>query len=369
MIGAVKSFIYVGMALLVCTLVGILYYVTPSMEPPREQKIGVLLADTRTTSTWSEAHARGIEKAAQERNSPVLWREGVTPELAQAAIDELAADGCTVIVSTAANLNGSVIKAAERYPHTRFLQVGGRQDVPNVLYYTARFYQTQYLAGIMAGICSNSGVIGYIAAEDSADAVSGVNAFTIGLRRIKPQGTVCLRTVDSQVDSAEVSHATEALLSAHPEIDILTGELGSVAHLDVAQRHGLMAIGCNVDLSEQYPETLITAPVWQWETFYRQAFAEVTYGGASQQSYVGGIDMNLYRLAETPLRKKLEADHPGMEAQIYYEYERIASCYYDVFFGPLKDNAGNIRVPEDQNLSDKVLFGSFDWYVEGVQVQ
>ena len=50
------------------------------------------------------------------------------------------------------------------------------------------------------------------------------------------------------------------------------------------------------------------------------------------------------------------------------ERQRIVAGYFDAFYGPLRDNTGQLRVPQGENLSDDVLFGSLDWYAEGVQL-
>ena len=41
---------------------------------------------------------------------------------------------------------------------------------------------------------------------------------------------------------------------------------------------------------------------------------------------------------------------------------------FDVFYGPVFDNTGRLRVPEKESMSDEML-NSIDWYVEGVTVE
>ena len=56
----------------------------------------------------------------------------------------------------------------------------------------------------------------------------------------------------------------------------------------------------------------------------------------------------------------------GIEDEIKKELDRIQSGEFDVFYGPVKDQDGNIRVEKGENMSDEVLLNRFDWYVEGV---
>ena len=48
------------------------------------------------------------------------------------------------------------------------------------------------------------------------------------------------------------------------------------------------------------------------------------------------------------------------------EKEKLESGLFDVFYGPITDNAGNLRVAEGESMSDASMLNEFDWYVEGV---
>jgi len=41
---------------------------------------------------------------------------------------------------------------------------------------------------------------------------------------------------------------------------------------------------------------------------------------------------------------------------------------YDVFYGPVKDSSGTVRIPSGENMPDEAMLNSFDWYVEGVNI-
>ena len=41
---------------------------------------------------------------------------------------------------------------------------------------------------------------------------------------------------------------------------------------------------------------------------------------------------------------------------------------YDVFYGPVTDRDGNVRVAEGESMTDEVLLNEFNWYVEGVVI-
>ena len=45
---------------------------------------------------------------------------------------------------------------------------------------------------------------------------------------------------------------------------------------------------------------------------------------------------------------------------------RLTQGKFDVFYGPIVDNHGNIRVGEGESMTDEAMLNRFDWFVKGV---
>ena len=66
-----------------------------------------------------------------------------------------------------------------------------------------------------------------------------------------------------------------------------------------------------------------------------------------------------------PLTKNVKA---GIAKKVEAERSRLMSGTFDVFYGPIRDNEGNIRVKEGQSMTDDSVLNDFFWYVEGVVI-
>ena len=73
-----------------------------------------------------------------------------------------------------------------------------------------------------------------------------------------------------------------------------------------------------------------------------------------------GPDLNLAALTENV--------KPGIEEKVEEERSRLMSGTFDVFYGPITDNEGNVRVKAGQSMTDDSMLNDFFWYVEGVVV-
>lgn len=65
-----------------------------------------------------------------------------------------------------------------------------------------------------------------------------------------------------------------------------------------------------------------------------------------------------------PLSKYVKVD---IAAEVESKMEMMESGTFDVFYGPIWDNQGNLMIEEGENMSDEAMLNRFDWYVEGVE--
>ena len=57
-----------------------------------------------------------------------------------------------------------------------------------------------------------------------------------------------------------------------------------------------------------------------------------------------------------------------MQEKLKEVEEKLTDQTWDVFYGPIYDNTGKVRVGEGENLSDHSLINIMDWYVAGVNI-
>ena len=69
-------------------------------------------------------------------------------------------------------------------------------------------------------------------------------------------------------------------------------------------------------------------------------------------------------LSELTENVKPETKQEVLEANM-----KMRSRQFDVFYGPIKDNLGNLRVGAGESMSDREMLNGFDWCVEGVTVE
>ena len=326
-------------------------------------KVGVILRGTCLDKSYGQAHFEALESLRGELNLEMVYREGVPPDCYKEIVDLIQDEGCRIIIGTSFDNSPYMELAAESYPEVCFILVGGSAHRNNLSSFFGRMYQVRYLSGIAAGRTTKTGEIGYVAAFPVPEVIRGINAFTLGVRSVRPDAVVHVRYCGSWTEDAPAGAACSELVDRHP-IDVVTVHTNSLQPLREAERRGVWSIGCNVDNSEIFPDTYLTACVWHWEESYKKEILSCLQGkfhGTNEW-----VNMEDGIVAFSP-----PTEHISLDTRVEMEEakKRFNSRTFDVFYGPIADNEGRIRIEAGESMSDNEMLTNFKWYVEGVRIE
>lgn len=326
-------------------------------------KVGFIYVGSATDGGYSQAHDNG-RKYLEEKipNIQTVVKESV-PEGQD--VEKVAADmvdqGCKIIFANSFGYMDYIEKVSKKYPEVKFFHCSGYKTGDNLATYFGREYQARYLTGIVAGMKSKNGKIGYVAAFSIPEVVRSVNAFTLGARSVNPNAVVKVTWTNTWYDPAKEKEAAVALLDQG--IDVLGQYQDTTAAQQAAEERGVACIGSDLDMSAAAPKTNMTSAVWNWGPYYVQAVQSVIDGKFKAENYWGGIETGIVQIS--PLTKNAPE---GAQAKVDEAKAKMENKSWDVFTGPIKDQSGNVKVADGQKMSDKELL-SFDWLVEGVEGQ
>ncbi len=325
-------------------------------------KVGVILNGLKDDKSWSQSHYEGLEETAKQLNLNITYKEYVSVDTVIADIEAFINDGCEIIIANSAAYSEQVVEIAQHYPDVNFFHATGVVCSKNLCTYFGRMYQMRYLTGIAAGLQTETNEIGYAAAFPIPEVNRGLNAFALGVRSVNPDAKIYVRWINSWNDDTAAADATKALINDH-NIDVLAIHTDSLEPLRVADDNDVMSIGYNIENSALYPDTYLTAAVWDWEKFYTSHILKCLQGKFEGVNYWESADTGMIDIA--PLSEKAKN---GIEQAIDAEYQKLRSGTFDVFYGPIYDNEGNLRIAEGESMTDDAMLNEFDWYVEGVVI-
>ncbi len=328
-------------------------------------KVGVLYISTVDDGGWSQAHKRGIDAAVAEIGASKvdLMELQNIPDTdtakTNAAIDQMVAAGCKIIFATSFGYMDAVAAKATQYPDVKFEHCSGYKTAANLDNYFGQIEQPRYLSGIVAGMKSTTGKIGFVAAMPLPEVIRGINAFTLGVLSVNPTAKVYVKWTNTWYGPDVEKEAAVSLLNEG--CDVLAQHQDSPAALKAAEEAGMFGIGYDNPMGTQAPKAYLTAPVWNWGAYYAYKIKAVMNGTWKVEQYWGGLKEGIVALDTL---SSLVAD--GTQAKVDAVTTDLKAQGNDyIFKGPLKDQTGTVKVEAGKTMTrDEQM--AMSWFVEGV---
>ncbi|MDE2297624.1 MAG: BMP family ABC transporter substrate-binding protein [Burkholderiales bacterium] len=334
----------------------------PAPKPPL--RVAFVYVSPIGDAGWTYQHEQGrlaMQKALGDRVQSTAV-EGVAEGAdSERVIRDLAAQGNRLIFATSFGYLEPTLRVAADYPDVKFEHAGGYKTAANVATYNARYYEARFLAGMLAGQMSKSGVAGYVAGFPVPEVVQGINAFTLGMRAVNPKAQVRVLWLNSWFDPAREREAAQSLIDQGA--DVLTNHSGSPAVAQTAQANfagkGVRVIAYQSDMRAYAPQAQLAAVTLHWGAFYTQVARSVLDGTWKPTPVWGGIKDGMVRLSA------ISADVPAaVRARVEARREAIVAGRFKPFSAPLEDNDGLLRLAH--GALDDASIATMNWFVRGV---
>ncbi|HJA25513.1 MAG TPA: BMP family ABC transporter substrate-binding protein [Candidatus Fournierella merdigallinarum] len=340
--------------------------------PKEEIKVGVIhLSDPAEGSGYTYTHDQGIIGMQQNlglSDDQIVRKISVDDTNAAAvetAITECIEEGCNIIFATSWGYMDTCEALAEEFPEVIFSHgTGYKSNGTNFNNYFGRIYQARYLSGIIAGLKTETGKIGYVAAmgQENGEVTSGCNAFAMGVASVNPDAQVYVSVTNSWFDPEGEKQAAERLIAEG--CDVIGQHCDTPNPQTAAEEHGVWGVGYNSDMTKDAPGATLTSVMWDWSVYYTKAVQNVIDGtwvpGEKIDNYFGDMADGLVVLGE--FNTDLVTDE--MIAAVEEVQAKIVSGEWDVFDGvtEIMDNEGVAHTLEGAD------YGSCNWYYENVNV-
>ena len=334
-------------------------------------KVGVIhIGDPADGAGYSYAHDQGIvamQDSLGLSDGQIIRKNNVADTDAVAirtAIEECIEEGADIIFGTSWGYMDTMEQLAAEYPEVIFSHGSGyKNNGTNMNNYFGRIYQARYLAGVAAGLKTQSNMIGFVAAMgiDNSEVTGGINAFAMGVESVNPEAKVYVKVTNTWFDPTLEGQAAEALLDMG--CDVIAQHADTTAPQMAAQNRGVWGCGYNSDMTKDAPSAHLTAPIWNWSVYYTKAAKAVLEGTWTNENYFGGMDEGFVDIS--PLSANCAE---GTQEAVEAARQRIIDGF-KVFEGELYDNQGNQVCAAGEALTDADITGAMNWYYKTVEVK
>jgi basic membrane protein A and related proteins len=336
--------------------------------------VGFIYVGPKDDYGYNQAHAEGAAGMAKKLTWVKITEEANVPETTavqesmRSMIDQ---DGAKVLFPTSFGyFDPHILKMAEEYPDVQFFHCGGlyKDGVhpKNVGSYYGYIDEAQYVAGVVAGLTSKSGKLGFIGAKPIPQVLRNINSFTLGARSVKP--TITTQVVFTGNWAEPIKEAEAANSMADQGIDVLTCHVDSPkVVMETAEKRGIFSSGYHANQSTLAPKGYLTGAEWDWTSVYTKLIEDIHSGkklmdGGIPHVLRGGLKDGFCKMSDYG---------PAVSAEAKQAADAVKAKFMDgsmvIYKGQIKDNQGKVVVAASQEMKQlDPKLEEMNYLVEGV---
>lgn len=326
-------------------------------------KVGFVYIGVKNDGGYSEAHERG-RKAVEAMGIKTAVIESISDSdtaACEKAIMDLIDQGCNVIYTNSYGYLDATKNMAAEFPKVIFGHCSSDISGKNLCSYFGKMYQARYLAGIVAGMNTKNGKIGYVAAFPIPECIRMLNAFTLGAKSVNPDATVEVLWTNTWYDPAKEKQGALELLNRG--CDVIEQHQDTTAPQVAAQEKGALCLGYNVPTPNAAPKAYLTAPIFDWPVFYTSNVQAILDGTWEGKHYWLPASTGIAKLDTLT-----SLCAPGTQEAVDAVQAKMMKDEFEPFTGPIYDNEGNLKIAAGEKMADNDIWNMM-WYVNGVIVR
>lgn len=331
--------------------------------------VGFIYVGAKDDYGYNQAHAEGAKAVSSLPGVKIREEENVPETVAvQKTMESMInLDGAKLIFPTSFGyFDPHILKLAEKYPAVTFLHCGGLyqegKHPKNVGSYFGYIDEAQYVAGIVAGLTTKTGKLGFVAAKPIPQVLRNINAYTLGARSVNPKVTLSVIFTGDWALPVKEAEAANSLIDQGA--DVLTSHVDSPkVVIETAERRNVFSTGYHASQAKLAPKGYLTGAEWNWEVVYKRYIEQIKKGEKPAHLVRGGFKEGFIKLSPYGPAVSDEARQKAEEAKA-----KLTAGELVIFKGPLKDNKGKeiLAAGVEQGQTD-IALEKMDYLVEGVK--
>ena len=325
-------------------------------------KMGVVLPSPEADVGWSHTLMEGVrtvqEAYGDKLEVTVLENIAEGPDADRIA-NGLVGEGNQVLLLGSFGYQNGGSQIAKRRRDVSIIHASGFMTEPNFAPFTAKYWQGTYLMGMAAASLTKTKKLGCVGAFAIPELITSINAFMLGARSVDPEIEMSVVWVNSWFDPASEQDAAKALISQDVDV-IFSNAQDTPSVIAVAEEAGIYAWNLNSSMKKYAPNKYLGVVGTDWGPHFKRLVDAHLAGSFPGENFWLGMEDDIVYTADW--NPDIPAD---VVAAIEARQAEIKGGTFDVFKGPLVDQAGTERVADGVVMTDGEILG-MDWHVAGV---
>lgn len=254
----------------------------PSADAP---KVAALFTQFIDQGNWDPAGYAAYQAMCEKYGFDCTYTEEATYEQAPALLRQYADDGYDLIIAHSSGYASAMKEIAGDYPDTQFSLFSYESDLAGLANYSAwsvDWTQQGYLAGIIAGLASETGRIYGIGGEQLPSSEGTFALMERGAKSENPDAVISQVWIGSFTDIQKGKQLGQQAIADGADFLIPQADMAGQGVQQAANEAGVLSLGEYIDESAAYPNSVVTSVLVDFNSAYDaigQHFVDGTLGG------------------------------------------------------------------------------------------
>lgn len=267
---------------------------TPTVTPRSDYRLGLILnaEGTIRDGTFNEAAYNGAQLAVRDFGLNLAYRETYEDKDYPDALEAMIREGRNIIITVGFQMAEATFAAAQKHPQVYFIGVdqapeNGPANLVGVLF---RDDEAGFLAGALAGMMTQTNVVGVIGGIQIPPVERFVNGFLNGVRYVNPKAQALSVYTTSFADGEQGSAKADEMIAQGADVIFGAGGLTGSSGIARAAAQGKFVIGVDQDefrttfKTGKDSDRILTSAVKRVDTGVYLAISDVLNG-----KFTGGL--------------------------------------------------------------------------------
>ena len=267
----------------------------------RTEKMVAILPGMIEDQSWNKINYEGILKCRETLGVDLEFVQNVTESDFEAVLTEYGSQGYGLVMAAGSQFDDAVSVVAPRFPDTTFCVVNGSFcQGRNVAPIFPKEYEASYLASIIAGNITRSGILGIIAGYPNAPMEHLLDVYEKNAVKIAEErgisGAKATRAYANTWDDVALGKqmAEQMIDNGADTLFVYANEVG-LGCIEAAKAKGAKFIGFSSDQTTIDPDTVVASVNFDFKNFYIWAIGQYMEGKLSgNMVHEAGINEDIF---------------------------------------------------------------------------
>ena len=265
-------------------------------------KVALLTPGPISDQSWNGGAYQGLMAIRDSLGAQVSHVQTRTPADFEENFREYGARGFHLVFGHGFEFQDAAKRVAPQFPKTVYVTTSGNTSGANIAGILFSFADASYLAGLLAGSTSRSGIVGVIGGTELPPVKESFLAFERGVRSVNPRARVLTAYVGNWDDVSAGKEQALAQIARGADVIFQNADAAGLGVFQAArERRGVHVIGSNSDQNHVAPQVTLGSVVIDLPRAFLEVAREVKSGAFQTRVVTFDARSDVVRLVINPV--------------------------------------------------------------------